>query len=433
MGLRSGWSVELRDDGRIGRVGPSQGDGKRLMGRLLTPGLVNVHSHAFQRGLRGHVQWRAEGHDDFWTWRTPMYALANRLDPDGFEALTALAFLEMAESGITTVGEFHYLHHPPEGGRYADPDELALRVTQAAETVGIRVVLLRAAYYRNGPGRPLLDGQRRFADEGPDETLQAVERLAARGLATGLAPHSARAVAPQDLQALAAWRGLVHCHVAEQPAEVEAVRQESGTGPLRVLRDCGLLRSNTTIIHGTWPDPGDPELLRQAGASLCVIPSTEMDLGDGFLPLAWRDGQALCVGTDSHARIDLLAEARDVELHARALAGRRNVMATPGRVDALAERILDIASTAGDRALGGQGAGISPGAPADLVSWDVDEPEGDGVPPLAFAAFHAGRAHLRDVWVDGRRVVIDGYHRARDPIRERWDALRRQAALADQV
>jgi formimidoylglutamate deiminase len=432
-GLRSGWSVEVLGDGRIGRVGPAAPDGERLAGTILTPGLVNGHSHAFQRALRGHVQWTEAGRDDFWTWRTPMYALASALDPDAMAALTALCFVEMVESGITTVGEFHYVHHPPAGGRYADPDAMARAVAHAAEVAGIGLVLLRAAYYRNGPGRPLLPGQRPFADDGPDETLAAVERLAAAGMRVGLAPHSVRAVPVDALEALTAWNGLVHCHVAEQPAEVDAVRAESGTGPLRVLEAAGLLHERTTVVHGTWPDPGDPERLCAAGATLCVVPSTEVDLGDGFLPLGWRNGARLCVGTDSHARVDLLAEARDVEWHARALSGRRNVMAEPsagpGRVDDLAERILRIASVHGGVALGMPGRGIATGEQADLVAWDIDVPEADGAPPLVFLAFHAGRQHVRDVWVAGRRVVRSGRHPSRDAVRAVWASERCRLGL----
>ncbi len=427
-GLQSGWSVDVDANGAIGRVGPGT-HGEPLSGRLLLPGFVNVHSHAFQRGLRGAVQWKAEGTDDFWTWRTPMYALASTLDPDGIEALSALCFVEMIESGITTVGEFHYVQHPPEGGRYADPDAMALAVARAAETVGMRIVVLRVGYYRDGPGRPLTPGQLRFADSGPEETLEAVSRLGAAGLRVGLAPHSVRAVSPEQLRQFSGFRGVVHCHVAEQPAEVAAVRAESGCGPLRVLADAGLLGPKTCIIHGTWPDPGDAALLRDAGGALCAIPSTEMDLGDGFLPLSWRDSVRLCVGTDSHARVDLLAEARDVELHARALSGRRNVLATPGRIDVLSEWLLTIASLEGDRALGGDGLGICPGAPADFVTIDLDVPEADGVHPLVFAAFSAGPGHVSDVWVGGRRVVKEGRSVARDAVRQANQGLHRRRAF----
>ena len=168
-----------------------------LPGHLVVPGLVNSHSHAFQRAFRGHVQWAADAADDFWSWRERMYAVAGAITPDDLEAVSALAFLEMVEAGVTTVGEFHYLHHPPGGGRYADPDELARRVLAAADRVGLRIVLLRVAYGRHSSGAALQGAQLRFGDRSPDDVLAAIDRLRATGHQVGLAPHSVRAV-PRD-------------------------------------------------------------------------------------------------------------------------------------------------------------------------------------------------------------------------------------------
>lgn len=389
-------------------------------GRLALPGLVNVHSHAFQRAFRGQVQWRPAGRDDFWSWRDRMYAVANALDPDGVEAVSALAFLEMAEAGVTRVGEFHYLHHAPDGTRYADPDELARRVIAAARGVGIRICLLRVAYARAGPGATLRDDQRRFGDRSPDDVLAALARLSGPGddgVTVGLAPHSVRAVPADWLAAFGSYPGVVHAHVSEQPAENRACQGEHGASPLAVLDRAGLVHERFTAVHLTHPLPGDVDLAAARGASVGLCPSTELDLGDGLLPLEARERLRVGLGSDSQAVIDPLGEARTLELHARALALRRNVLAPEGDRHGLAERLLRAASTDGDRMLGGAGEGIAPGAPADFVVLDLDRVAADGVPPLEAAAFVATPEWVDEVWVGGRRIVVAGRHPAREAIR----------------
>ncbi|MFN7146936.1 MAG: amidohydrolase family protein, partial [Myxococcota bacterium] len=282
--LRPGLAVGIVADGTIASIVaadtlPVGAEPERLPGRALLPGFVNAHSHAFQRGLRGHVQF-AEGPDSFWTWRDRMYRLANALDPDGVEAVSALAFLEMARAGFTSVGEFHYLQHAPDGTRYADPDELALRVVRAAERVGIHIVLLRVAYARAGFGLAENPLQRRFYDRGPDDVLAAVERLRARGVATGLAPHSVRACPADWLRAFAGFDGPVHAHVDEQPAEIEASLREHGKRPLHAFHDAGLVGPRFSAVHLTHPDDDELALLLGQGARVCVCPTTELDLGD---------------------------------------------------------------------------------------------------------------------------------------------------------
>lgn len=420
-GLRAGLCVEIQshtilrvvDADRHPRVDVD------LPGRLLLPGFVNAHSHAFQRAFRGHVQWRAADRDDFWSWRDRMYAVANGLSPEGIEAVSRLAFLEMAEAGVTRVGEFHYLHHQPDGTTYADPDELARRVIAAATDVGLRICLLRVAYARNGAGQPLRPDQARFGDRDPDAALAAVERLATLAderVSVGLAPHSVRAVPLDWLAAFASYDGPVHAHVAEQPAEVEACRAEYGASPVQVLERAGLLSERFVAVHLTHPSPGDVDRMRQNQASVCVCPGTELDLGDGFLPLEART-LPLSIGTDSQATIDPLAEARAVELHARGLAGRRNVFGRPGERHAVAAEILSIATSGGARALGAT-SGIVAGAPADLVAIDLRRPAAAGVPPLEAAAFVATPEWVSDVWVAGERVVQDGRHPRREAIIE---------------
>jgi formimidoylglutamate deiminase len=319
----------------------------------------------------------------------------------------------MVEAGVTHVGEFHYLHHAPDGTPYADPDELARRVISAARSVGLRITLLRVLYGRNGPKTPLQGSQRRFADRGPEDALAAVQRLDGLGdplVTVGLAPHSVRAVPAPWLAELAGTSRPVHAHVAEQPGEIEVCMAEHGMPPLQVFEQAGLVDEHFTAVHLTHPAEGDVERLASAQAAVCVCPTTELDLGDGFFPVGAR-GLRLCLGSDSQARIDLLEDARSLELHARALTGRRNVMATPGERHALAARLLHAASGQGGRALGGaQSQGVTLGAAADLLALDLDRPAAVGVPPLEAAAFVGGPDWVSEVWVAGREVVSAGHH-----------------------
>ncbi len=395
-----------------------------LPGQLLMPGLCDAHSHAFQRAFRGHVQHRrlADGSasaDSFWSWRDAMYRVANRLDPDGVEAVSALAFLELLRAGVTAVGEFHYLHHHADGQPYADPDELALRVRAAAARVGLRIALLRVVYGAAGIGSdgsplPLRVDQRRFGCADPDEALAATARLQARlggdELAhVGLAVHSVRAVPRAWLRPLAAWPGVVHAHVAEQPAEVAACHAAFGVGPLRLLAEAGLVHARFAAVHLTHPDAEDAAILRAADASVVVCPSTELDLGDGLLPLALRTGVRLCVGSDSYAAVEPLAEARTLELHGRAQSGAR-VLLGDGSAQGQATVMLAAASGNGHHALGLPGGRVAAGEVADLCAVDLDRPEALGVPPL-LAVSHAARPEwIRHVWVGGRRVLRDRVH-----------------------
>lgn len=403
---------------RGGAIARIQGDlcDARLSGaakhRLLLPGLVNAHSHAFQRAFRGHVQRAASGRDDFWSWRERMYAVAATIGPDALAAVSQLCFVEMAQAGITTAGEFHYLQRQPGGVPYADPDELALRVIGAGRDAGLRVVLLRCAYARGSFDTPAVGAQLRFVDDDPADVLRAAERLMALPdplVTAGIAPHSVRAVPGEWLTELARWPGIVHAHVSEQPAEVAACRAATGTSPLAWLAEHGLLSDRFTAVHMTWPEPGDIDLLVAAGAAICVCPSTELDLGDGFLPLAARRAR-LCLGSDSHARIDLFAEARALELHGRGLAGHRNVLLQDPDATALAAHVLRAATLDGRRALGLQAEPLVIGSAADLCALDLHRPAAIGVPPLCAAAFGATPEWVTDTWIGGRHVVRQGRH-----------------------
>ncbi len=385
---------------------------------LLLPGFANAHSHSFQRAFRGWVQ-RGKADDDFFSWRAAMYATANSLPPEGVQAVAELCFLEMAEAGITSVGEFHYLHHDVHGEPYSDPDELAKRVIAAALRVGVRITLLRCAYAAGGINKPASAAQRRFIDPDPQAVLLAAERLSGwpdSRVTAGIAPHSVRAVAADWLPELATWQGVVHAHVAEQSAEVEACFAAHGCSPLQLLADHGLVRPSFTAVHLTRPSVGDRELLLQSGASLCVCPSTELDLGDGLLPNELRAGIPLCVGTDSQAVIEPLAEARALELHGRGLAAKRLLLTNSERADALAEVILSCAIANGHRALGANWQPLAVGSAADLCAIDLSQPAALGTPPLCAAAFVATPQWVSDVWVAGQHIVQDGRHVRREAI-----------------
>jgi len=393
--------------------------GEEMPGKLLLPGFVNAHSHAFQRAIRGHVQWTKTRSSDFWTWRDRMYTVANSLSPEGVQAVSRLAFLEMAEAGFTSVGEFHYLHRQPDGTRYTDPNELANRVIAAALDVGIRITLLRVVYGAGGIDTPLGPLQQRFRTDSAEEALDAVCRLASHSdprVSSGLAPHSVRAVPVEWLPELATYPGILHAHVSEQPAEVDATLAATGRTPLDLLHHHGLVTDRFTAVHLTHPTPAELELMRASRATICVCPTTELDLGDGFLPLEARKSISLCIGTDSHARIDALEEARSLELHARGVAQRRNIMSPPGQPHGLAEALLTALTAGGARSLGMPAGSIRTGAPADLVAIDLERPAAFGVPPLEAAVFNATPEWVTDVWVGGQRIVRNGSHPQRTSI-----------------
>ncbi|MDQ1592090.1 MAG: hypothetical protein QOG71_2717 [Pyrinomonadaceae bacterium] len=345
----------------------------RLKGRALLPGLVNAHSHAFQRVIRGRTERRSAAHDSFWTWREMMYAAATRLTPEDIYDASRMAFLEMAAGGITAVGEFHYLHHAPDGARYADPNELAKQVVRAATDVGLRIALLRVAYARAGWQKPPDARQARFIEPDPEAFLKQTETLRsdlaraehahveaaasadvnarpdvaagstndaarANGAAlsrawVGVAPHSVRAVPLPYLRevcAFAAAQGMpVHMHVAEQPAEVAACTKEHGRTPVALLADEGLLDERFTAVHAVHITKAEAGALRGARAQVCACPTTERNLGDGIVPadLLLNAGVRVSLGTDSHTQIDLIEDARELEYHLRLQKLERAVLA----------------------------------------------------------------------------------------------------------
>lgn len=395
-----------------------------LPGKLLLPGFVNGHSHAFQRAIRGRTEFLAAGHerDDFWSWREAMYAAATQLDPEQLYAVSKQAFLEMALAGITTVGEFHYLHHQPDGRPYADEHELSRQVIRAAREVGLRIGLLRVGYARAGFQVESNPRQRRFLDPDVDTFLRRVSELGAavRGdplVTVGLAPHSVRAVPRAWLEAIAraGLPGPLHMHVSEQPGEIRACVAEHGLRPVELLDAVGLLGPRLTAVHAIHLEPGEIERLGRARACVCACPSTERNLGDGIVEVdaLLAAGASVSLGSDSQAHVDLLQEAQQLEGHLRLLRQRRNVLAPgSGAPDSLAARLLDCMTVQGARSLGLSTGALAPGEPADFLTVDLGHPAVLGADDsvLARVVLGAPAAAISEVYVAGRPIVTQGRH-----------------------
>ena len=385
---------------------PTAGD-VRLPG-LVLPGFANAHSHAFHRALRGRT---SDAGGTFWTWRQRMYAVAARLDPDSYLILARAAYAEMALAGVTCVGEFHYLHHAPGGRRYADSNAMSEALVQAAADAGVRLTLLDACYLAGGlePGghTPLDDVQLRFSDGDVDAWASRVADLPPQErLRVGAAAHSVRAVPAEQLGslALAARDRPLHVHLSEQPGENEACQALYGRSPTALLAEHGVLAPTATAVHATHLAHDDVSLLGRSGTAVCACPSTEADLADGIGAFRrLRDaGSPLCLGSDSHAHTDLLAEARALESYERLVSGRR------GRFSPA--ELLDALTAAGHRALGWPDAGrIAPGQRADLVAVALDSPRTAGADP-AQVVLAASAPDVRTVIADGRLIVDAGRH-----------------------
>ncbi|MEQ3549617.1 formimidoylglutamate deiminase [Pseudonocardia nematodicida] len=407
------------DDGRFTRVEPgtARPAGVPVLRGLVVPGLANAHSHAFHRALRARTQ-RDRG--SFWTWRDLMYRAADRLTPDSYRELAIAVFGEMALAGITCVGEFHYLHHDRGGTRYAEPNETGLALADAARAAGIRLTLLDTCYLSSDvDGSPVVGTQARFSDGSGDAWAARVDELhrslsGVDGIVVGAAVHSVRAVPTAHLPAVVEWaaarRAPLHAHVAEQTAEVARCLEVHGRTPVELLGDHGVLGPRTTAVHATHLTGTDIATLHATGTGTCFCPTTERDLGDGIGPapalLAGPPGAGpFSLGSDSHAVIDLLEEARAVELDERLHRRERGVLA--------ADTLLTCATRHGHRALGHTDAGtITPGARADLVALDLESVRTAGGGPTAeTAVFAASAADVTDVIVDGRVVVREGRHR----------------------
>ena len=363
------------EDGRIAEVGGLRSAPTlRLESRALLPGFVNAHSHAFQRGLRGRSEIFARGPGSFWTWRERMYELAAETDAQRLRTESLRAFREMLASGITSVGEFHYLHRGPEG------EELDRVVLHAAAEAGIRIVLLNAYYRTGGIGQPLSDVQQRFASSSAEAYWERLTRLEPAlepsTQSLGSVVHSIRAASLEELAAIHAEsrrRGLVfHMHVEEQEREVEECRAAYGKTPMQLILERLQVDSRFTAVHCTHTEPDELRRFAQADGTVCLCPLTEASLADGIadVPLLMELGARLCLGTDSNARICMTEELRWLEYAQRLALRRRGVLSGPA--GDLARGLLDMATLNGARSLGLEAGRIAPGALADFVAIDLD-------------------------------------------------------------
>lgn len=335
---------------------------------LFLPALATAHSHAFQRAMRGRAQRPGpSGSDDFWSWRTAMYELAEGLTPERLAAIADVAFGDLARRGVRTVGEFHYVHHQPGGTPYDDRTLLSQVVVESARRAGLRIAILRVVYARAGAGKPPDGAQRRFSDAQLDDALHDVDALRARyagapDVVVGIAPHSVRAVPPEWLQPIAAYASRhdipIHMHVAEQPREIEACLAETGRRPVELLADHGVLGPRFVAVHATHLAPHEAKLLGDARAFACLCPTTERDLGDGLPDVGalTAAGARFCVGIDSHVTTQPLEDLRGIELGERLRTRKRVVFPATGGVTP-AESLWRIGSTEGAAACGFDEAG----------------------------------------------------------------------------
>lgn len=409
-GVATGVSIDITQD-RISAVTPNtelSPDRERLIG-VTAPGFANAHSHAFHRALRGRTH---HGTGDFWTWRSQMYQLAEQLNPDNYFALARAVFAEMLLAGFTCVGEFHYLHHQPNGCPYDEPNAMGAAIIAAASDAGIRLTLLDTCYLQGGFGLPLEPCQQRFSDTTADRWLTRVAQLGGDALVRiGAALHSVRAVPVDQMSPVVDFAARaampLHAHVSEQPLENAQTRQLHGCSPTELLAGHGALSARFTAVHATHIERGDIELLRAAETSVCFCPTTERDLADGVGPsvaLA-KAGVRLCVGSDSHAVIDPFEEMRAIELNQRLI--------TFGRGNHPIEELFASGSVNGYRSLGWEGGAIAPGMLADLCTVSLKgvrlagTNSGDLVAALLFAA---APSDVQTVIVGGATLVSQGRH-----------------------
>jgi formimidoylglutamate deiminase len=436
--LPDGWVRNLRLEIRDGRIsalehGVAARAGEERVAVLL-PGMPNLHSHAFQRGMAGLTEYRGPAADNFWSWRSLMYRFVGRMTPEDFEAVTTFAFIEMLEAGFTRVGEFHYVHHDTAGRPYANPAELTARVVAAAERTGIALTLLPVFYAQGGfDGAPPHEGQRRFLHDVPAfaRLLEASTILAKKlpGSVVGIAPHSLRAVTPAQLeQLLPLATGPIHMHAAEQTGEVAQCLAWSGARPVQWLLDHAPVDQRWCLVHATHLDEREIGGLAKSGAVAGLCPVTEANLGDGIFPASnyFAAGGRFGIGTDSNVSISVADELRQLEYSQRLQARARNVVA--GETSSTGRALFAGALRGGSQALGvpDDRAGIVEGAAADFFSLNVNSPvftERRDDALLDSFVFAGAREAIDGVWRAGSKVVSEGRHRAREPALRAWRAV----------
>ena len=435
--LPSGWTPDVRvtvRDGLVHAVAagePAEPSDERHA--IALPGVPNLHSHAFQRGMAGLAELRGPGRDSFWTWRETMYRFVDRITPQQLQAIAALAYLEMLESGFTRVGEFHYLHHAADGGTFANPAEMSEAIAAAAEETGIALTLLPVFYAHGGFGGAEPEHhQRRFINDpdGFSRLLGAARTAAARlpDAVVGVAPHSLRAVTPDELRLLEHEVGSapIHIHVAEQTREVEDCLTWSGARPVEWLLGAVPVDERWCLVHATHVTDVELASITRSGAVVGLCPITEANLGDGIFPAAsYLEQQGrFGIGSDSNVLIDMTEELRLLEYGQR-LSLRARCLLASGPSRSTGHDLFEAAVRGGAQALGAS-AGIAVGNPADFLSLSADHPglvgrSGEAI--LDSLIFAGGRAMIDCVWRRGKKVVNGGHHTERARIEARYRSV----------
>jgi len=439
---QAGFGILVDEKGRIRAVDRLEKLGQphhHFGRRVLLPGMVNGHSHAFQRLLRGRTQIAGETEDNFWSWREMMYRVAGQLDPEGVYVAARQAFVEMLLCGVTSVGEFHYLHHQVDGTPYQDSVATSRAVFQAALDAGIRINLLYTVFLRGDFDQPASGLQRRFCASSLDAVWshiaaleEACTRFAEPRLRWSMAAHSVRAVPIDAIVAVktCAAHLMMHIHASEQLREVEGCVARHGVGPVELLARHGVLDDSTVLVHATHLREGEAKMIGQHRAQVCICPSTEADLGDGIGPVHQlrNEGVSISLGTDGQISSSVLAETQRLELDQRLALRRRNVLADgPGAQ--VAGTLLEAATAGGARALDLQCGNIAPGSWADLVSFNLDDPHLAGCDDesmLASLLLSCDSRAVCDVVVGGRLVVQEGVHAGAEASAREFTALSRQ-------
>jgi len=441
--LPEGWATDVRitfRDGVIADVlpdaSPSSGDDRA---EVVVPAMPNLHSHAFQRAMAGLAERRGPGEDTFWSWRETMYRFALSMSPEQVEAVAAQLYVEMLEAGFGRVGEFHYLHHDPDGQAYANIGEMAERIAAAAAESGIGLTLLPVFYAHAGfGGQPPVPGQRRFVNTMSafasllESSRAAVAQLP--GGRIGIAPHSLRAVTPAELSDVIALAGdgPIHIHAAEQLREVEDCVSWSGARPVEWLLANAPVDGRWCLIHATHMTGRETADMARSGAVAGLCPVTEANLGDGIFPgpAFLAAGGRFGIGSDSNVLIGVADELRQLEYAQRLLVHQRNVLAKPNQSNGRA--LFEAALAGGAAVLGAGGCALVPGAPADLVAFSIDDAgnpvrAGDDVLDAWIFTRHV---HPDSVWVGGSKLVAGGRHIRRDAVAARFRKAMRELASA---
>lgn len=434
------YSLLVGNDGFIQSVGSNLSASTEqtvyLPGKALLPGAVNVHSHSFQRLLRGKAESRRTGGKDFWSWRRTMYHAAASLSPEDLYDVARMTFLEMALAGITTVGEFHYLHNAPDGRPYDNPNLLSQQVIAAAQSVGIRIVLLRTAYFRSGYQLPKNSGQIRFfetLDPYLSNTQQLINDYSAQStqVRIGVAPHSIRAVPISAFREITTWARArmlpIHTHLSEQIAENQDCVREYGLTPATLLFREQIPGADFTAVHSIHITPEEIDLLAKTESTICSCPTTERNLGDGIVPAdhAMRSRIRFTLGSDSQAQIDPWEDARELDYHLR-LQYQQRAPLDDIQGQALAKRLFDCATINGAYSLSIPAGDLKAGKSADFFTVDLNDASLAGHSAsslLPIIIFTLSRSAIRDVVAGGKMIIHNGDHFLEKEIVERYKSL----------